>query len=329
MIGNQFSHPCVNHLYRTDDGIRKRDDSEGSFLAIHNYPIEVAITAAALKRIGHEFNREGNYSSLQIDLDMQCGNQQPLCIINCDFFGYMQQYERAFETNLSRNDLCAAVDRVFREYMKFIEPCKDLFNKGAFDYQNYITQSKPSVEYNPRGLSRLVFPVGPFFVESEAPLSIRCVMGVHRCFMGDMQLNPNACPHGSTEAITSFSAKYLLGESGYMEEIPMTNKFLDAMTLPELLRIEMDYANGHWELVAVQRGIVADSRPKSAGASQDSDASELALPAAKEPPQEYMCPITQELMRDPVIGTDGNTYEREAIVTWLKSTTHRRYRVSL
>lgn len=37
-----------------------------------------------------------------------------------------------------------------------------------------------------------------------------------------------------------------------------------------------------------------------------------------QPPEEYVCPITQELMRDPVVGVDGHTYEREAIVQALQ-----------
>ncbi|KAF0977053.1 hypothetical protein FDP41_003706 [Naegleria fowleri] len=35
-------------------------------------------------------------------------------------------------------------------------------------------------------------------------------------------------------------------------------------------------------------------------------------------PQEFYCPITQEIMYDPVIGKDGHTYEREAIKKWLE-----------
>jgi hypothetical protein len=35
-----------------------------------------------------------------------------------------------------------------------------------------------------------------------------------------------------------------------------------------------------------------------------------------EVPDAYMCPITQELMRDPVIAQDGFSYEREAITKW-------------
>jgi hypothetical protein len=34
-------------------------------------------------------------------------------------------------------------------------------------------------------------------------------------------------------------------------------------------------------------------------------------------PDEYLCPITCEVMEDPVIAEDGQTYEREAIATWV------------
>jgi hypothetical protein len=33
---------------------------------------------------------------------------------------------------------------------------------------------------------------------------------------------------------------------------------------------------------------------------------------ADEPPEEYLCPITQELMTEPVVASDGHTYERYA-----------------
>jgi hypothetical protein len=34
-------------------------------------------------------------------------------------------------------------------------------------------------------------------------------------------------------------------------------------------------------------------------------------------PDQYLCPITCEVMNDPVIAEDGQTYEREAIATWV------------
>jgi Mg-chelatase subunit ChlD len=37
------------------------------------------------------------------------------------------------------------------------------------------------------------------------------------------------------------------------------------------------------------------------------------------PDDNFYCPITYEIMRDPVIGPDGQTYERSAIESWLKT----------
>ena len=43
------------------------------------------------------------------------------------------------------------------------------------------------------------------------------------------------------------------------------------------------------------------------------------LPATREePPEEFFCPITQEKMVDPVVMSDGHTYERTAIMQVLK-----------
>jgi hypothetical protein len=38
----------------------------------------------------------------------------------------------------------------------------------------------------------------------------------------------------------------------------------------------------------------------------------------KKIPEEFLCPITHEIMKDPVVTSDGNTYERQAIEQWLK-----------
>ena len=35
------------------------------------------------------------------------------------------------------------------------------------------------------------------------------------------------------------------------------------------------------------------------------------------PPEEFLCPITHQVMNDPVTNTMGHTYERKAIMTWL------------
>ena len=41
--------------------------------------------------------------------------------------------------------------------------------------------------------------------------------------------------------------------------------------------------------------------------------------APVQPPKEYECPITKDLMTDPVVLTDGFSYERKVIVEWMKS----------
>lgn len=45
------------------------------------------------------------------------------------------------------------------------------------------------------------------------------------------------------------------------------------------------------------------------------------MPAAAapppQPPTEFLCPITQDLMSDPVVCADGHSYERSAIAAWL------------
>ena len=35
-------------------------------------------------------------------------------------------------------------------------------------------------------------------------------------------------------------------------------------------------------------------------------------------PEEIVCPITHEIMLDPVVAADAHTYERKAIETWLQ-----------
>ena len=48
-----------------------------------------------------------------------------------------------------------------------------------------------------------------------------------------------------------------------------------------------------------------------AGPSEASEAAEV--------PDDYVCPITAEIMTDPVSTLDGFTYEREAITEWLRT----------
>ena len=66
-----------------------------------------------------------------------------------------------------------------------------------------------------------------------------------------------------------------------------------------------------------------ESRRRGGGANREGDRGrEQLLEAAAGDdliPHEYLCPITLELMKDPVSAMDGHTYERSAISKWLKT----------
>ena len=44
----------------------------------------------------------------------------------------------------------------------------------------------------------------------------------------------------------------------------------------------------------------------------------MITPEALPVPDGFKCPITQDLMFDPVSTVDGHTYEKDAIVRWLR-----------
>jgi hypothetical protein len=51
---------------------------------------------------------------------------------------------------------------------------------------------------------------------------------------------------------------------------------------------------------------LVDATPSAPGVGDD-----------EEPPDEFVCPITQEVMDDPAVAADGHTYERAAIERWM------------
>ena len=46
--------------------------------------------------------------------------------------------------------------------------------------------------------------------------------------------------------------------------------------------------------------------------------SSVFCPMCIQPPQEFVCPITHELMESPVVAQDGFTYEKDAIEDWMR-----------
>jgi len=75
------------------------------------------------------------------------------------------------------------------------------------------------------------------------------------------------------------------------------------------------------QIIELEKKEAADVEAKEAAAAAVTAVADgkVKLPASKDTPHEYLCPITSELMVDPVIAVDGQTYERAAITTWFKN----------
>jgi hypothetical protein len=71
----------------------------------------------------------------------------------------------------------------------------------------------------------------------------------------------------------------------------------------------------------LQNSATTSSRNSSANEEVSTSGSDAADPAAAiaiNPPEDFLCPINLEIMRDPVIVATGQTYERVAIARWLE-----------
>jgi hypothetical protein len=65
-----------------------------------------------------------------------------------------------------------------------------------------------------------------------------------------------------------------------------------------------------------------DGEANAADALARSVASLASTPPTSGPPNEYLCPITGELMEDPVVIKSGHTFERAAIEQWFATGRH-------
>ena len=87
----------------------------------------------------------------------------------------------------------------------------------------------------------------------------------------------------------------------HMEECPE----MYAVELVEEVVAERESARRRLQALREQRGTTS-------AASQDPH-------SATKPPEAFLCPISFELMDDPVVASDGHSYQRFIIETWLES----------
>ena len=70
---------------------------------------------------------------------------------------------------------------------------------------------------------------------------------------------------------------------------------------------------------AVQLGLLGTpaAAPAHADATATTEAPQKLAAEEASIPADFFCPITSEIMEDPVVTADGHTYERKAITAWL------------
>ena len=74
----------------------------------------------------------------------------------------------------------------------------------------------------------------------------------------------------------------------------------------------------HKSLAPLPPHLASSTRAPAPASSGGAAACSSQAPAdCPRPPEDLCCPITQELLRDPVLAADGFTYERSAIAAWL------------
>ena len=68
---------------------------------------------------------------------------------------------------------------------------------------------------------------------------------------------------------------------------------------------------------ALEESARLEEERRAAEAQGPSSSAQAPAPREAEPPADFICPITTEVMIDPVMEADGHSYERSAIERWL------------
>ncbi len=197
---------------------------------LDDYPMEVSLTGAALEKIADCFYNN-RYSKIDIWADMKSGKLQRVCTINSGLFGLMMKYSIVFK---SLDTSIPSIDNsVYSVYQRL------LVNYSFLD----ALLLKPRVENNSWDVPSLVFPVPSFKI--ERPESGKVGLFENRTF----SVLPKEV---ECDKVVSLNPVYILGKLSYTTEYSMEVKYSETVA-PNFLRIEMDYREGEWKLVAIQR----------------------------------------------------------------------------
>jgi hypothetical protein len=104
-------------------------------------------------------------------------------------------------------------------------------------------------------------------------------------------------------------------ESGLTQEVELDAAAVAAVVAEAAAEAKAEQAAGGVPAVAASPPAPAAAAPAAAALAA---APAVATVTTATPPPEYQCPITGELLADPVVCADGHTYERLAIAAWIQ-----------
>lgn len=108
-----------------------------------------------------------------------------------------------------------------------------------------------------------------------------------------------------------------LQQSGQAHYLPVTS-VSEAEKQKHFYTEAMKYKEFSNKALSNEQGEVLKGKQSNAGIEPEAVSQ---VKSEKKTPDSFICPITQELMNDPVIAEDGHTYERSAISAWLEKST--------
>lgn len=285
MLPLDYPEAAPFKLFRNEEGIVSKSKKR-KFIGLVNYPTTVQFSGRAVQKM-HAECEDYNHSSIDIYANFKSGKKISLFTINSNFFGKVK----------SDRDSSGKLIDYEVAFIRYNSADKS-FSSSQQEAMNEAVK-----------MTTLLMQVGKADLIDSVLSNLK--IREERSFP---HVLPKDCHIDQDDVVTSFGATYSLGYGAVsLEKYEFSVKFSEPEIFTEKIGLKIDVKdNDDWDLTICQRNgtplkKVADAE-KAAICHEEKE---------REVPQYFICPITQEIMQDPVIGLDGNSYERSAIEEWL------------
>ena len=204
--------------------------------------------------------------------------------------------------------------------------------QAEFEAEERETAARQGAEAHPRGQEQAEQESAADAVEDTEAVGARQAQAAHDREMRRQQEEQTALEErlrreaaGRHDAQESAARRAVQPDDAatrqrYVEE---ERRATELMRKEEQLRSKEREIERKMKELEDQQRMAARQRARESQVKEESKRSSAAGTASAaaaesdEVPNEYLCPITMDIMRDPVIAMDGHTYDRKAISSWL------------